>query len=112
MEGSLIHYAWGGFIDLECPGIENLYADGRADIFIYQRRIRRLPERNVQLTKSFQILDKHKIQYVLIPPARPLGYLLQHSPDWRVIYSDKVAVLFERAAANSSFCDFQCNSAW
>ncbi len=93
-------YAWGGYIVWNAPELKT-FIDGRADIFIYNGVFADFLKATA-LTKSFQILDKHKIQYVLIPPARPLGYLLEHSPDWRLIYSDKVAVLFERAAPTAA----------
>ena len=31
-----------------------------------------------------------------------LTYLLEHSPEWRMIYTDKVAVLFERTPATAA----------
>src|ERR1019366_6872102 len=48
------------------------------------------------IQNSLKILDNYQIDYALLEPAQPLSYLLQHSPAWKPIYSDKVAVLFER----------------
>jgi hypothetical protein len=55
----------------------------------------------VSIQTPFEVLDKYRIDYVLLEPKQPLGYLLQHSPTWRPIYTDKVAVLFERTPATA-----------
>jgi len=46
-------------------------------------------------------LDKYRIDYVLLERRWPLAYLLEHSPGWRLIHSDSVAVLFERTAVGA-----------
>jgi hypothetical protein len=51
------------------------------------------------IEEPFEILDKYKFDYVLMEPKQPLSYVVEHSPAWRLIYSDKVAVLFERIPA-------------
>ena len=56
----------------------------------------------VLIQGPLEILDKHKIDYILLPPAKPLTYLLEHSPAWHPIYTDKVAVLFERTPATAA----------
>jgi hypothetical protein len=38
---------------------------------------------------SLRILDEYRIDHVLILDTMPLGYLLQHTPGWRVIKSEK-----------------------
>ena len=87
-------YGWGGYIEWNAPEFKT-FVDGRADIFIYNGTFRDFLAATV-LDNSTEILDKYKIDYVLIPPKGPLNYLLQHSPSWTPIYSDEVAVLFER----------------
>jgi len=75
------------------PGI-----DGRADIFVYKGIfIDFLNAMGVE--KPFEILDKYQIDYVLVQPRQPLTYVLEHSPAWRVIYSDSIAELLERTPA-------------
>jgi hypothetical protein len=74
------------------------FTDGRADIFVYNGTFDDYIKA-VMIQAPFEILDKYRIDYVLLEPQQPLGYLLEHSPAWRPIYSDKVAVLFERSAA-------------
>ncbi len=88
---------WGGYMEWNAPELKP-FTDGRADIFVYNGTFDDYIK-VVLIQAPFEILDKYRIDYVLLEPQQPLGYLLQHSPAWRPIYSDKVAVLFERTPA-------------
>lgn len=89
-------YGWGGYIEWNAPELK-LFVDGRADVFVYNG----IFDETVKAMSgddSFEILDKYRIDYVLFQPNQPLTYLLGHSPGWRVIYKDDVAVLIERSS--------------
>jgi hypothetical protein len=88
------NYGWGGYMEWNAPQLKP-FIDGRADIFVYNGSFDDYANATV-IQKSFEILDKYRIDYALLEPDQPLSYLLQHSPAWKPIYSDKVAVLFER----------------
>jgi len=93
------NYGWGGYMEWNAPELKP-FVDGRADIFVYNGVLD--DHRNAMvLEKSLEILDKYRIDYVLLQPNRPLTYLLEHSPAWRPIYTDKVAVLLERTPASA-----------
>ncbi|MGA2373840.1 MAG: hypothetical protein ABSG11_24560 [Candidatus Korobacteraceae bacterium] len=77
------------------------FIDSRADIFVYNGAFDDYVKA-VLIQTPFEILDKYKIDYVLLEPKRPLEYLLEHSPAWHPIYTDKVAVLFERTPATAA----------
>jgi len=91
------NYGWGGFMEWNVPQFKP-FIDGRADIFVYNGTFDDAFNATV-LERSFEILDKYKIDYVFFQPKEPLEYLLEHSSSWRPIYTDKVAVLFERTPA-------------
>jgi hypothetical protein len=88
---------WGGYMEWTAPELKT-FIDSRADIFAYNGTLDDYIK-VVLIQTPFEILDKYKIDYVLLEPQQPLGYLLEQSPGWRPIYTDKVAVLFERSAA-------------
>jgi hypothetical protein len=50
--------------------------------------------------EPFAVLDKYRIDYVLLQPTWPLAYVMEHSSAWNLIYSDKVVLLFERVRAD------------
>ena len=89
-------YGWGGYMEWTAPDLRP-GIDGRADIFVYKGIF--IDFLNAMGVKQpFEIFDKYKIDYVLVQPNQPITYVLEHSPDWRVIYSDNVAELFARTA--------------
>ncbi len=100
MNGRMFNrYGWGGYMEWYAPQIKT-GIDGRADIFVYKGIFIDFLNA-MSLNKSFEVLDKYGIEYVLIQPNQPLTYLLEHSPAWQEIYSDPVAVVFERSSASA-----------
>jgi hypothetical protein len=94
-------YVWGAYMEWNAPELKPII-DGRADIFAYNGVLDD-HSKAMAMEKPFEILDKYRIDYALLNPTQPLTYLLEHSPAWRLIYSDKVAVLLERTpAANAA----------
>jgi hypothetical protein len=93
-------YAWGGYMEWYAPELQT-FVDTRGDIFTYNGII----DDYLKATgneHSFQILDKYRIDYVFLPPKRPLIALLQQSPAWRPIYTDRVATLYERVSGSGA----------
>lgn len=86
---------WGGYMEWNTPELKP-FIDGRTDIFVYNGTFDDVVNA-VQIKQPFDILDKYRVDYVLGEPRQPLTYLLEHSPNWRLIYSDDVAELFQRA---------------
>lgn len=89
-------YKFGGYMDWNSPELKP-FIDGRADIFVYNGVFDDFV-RATTLNNSFEILDKYKIDYILYEPKQPLTYLLEHSPGWRLLYSDNSTVLFQRVS--------------
>jgi hypothetical protein len=71
------------------------FADGRADVFIYNGVFEDYLKVN-GIEKPLELLDKYRIDYVLFPVDKHLCYVLDHSAGWRTIYRDKVAKLYGR----------------
>ncbi len=92
-------YGWGGYMEWHMPEVKTSI-DSRADIFIYNGVFHDFLDA-MALQHSFETLDKYRIDYILIQPKQPMSYLLENSMQWRTIYADHVAVLFERATPMS-----------
>ena len=86
--------SWGGYMEWNTPQLKP-FIDTRLDMFMYNGSFADKVKIS-SLQAPFEMLDKHKFDYVLLKPEDPLAYLLQHSAAWHPIYTDKVAVLFER----------------
>ena len=90
-------YNWGGYLIWNVRQIP-VFVDSRVDIYEYSGVFKDyLDAMGVQ--KTLEILDKYRIQYVLFEKETPLSYLLNHNAEWKVLYDDGTAVLFERAGA-------------
>jgi hypothetical protein len=86
---------FGGYMEWNAPALKP-FIDGRGDIFIY-KGVFDAYTKAVTLQDPQGVMDRYRIDYVLLERNWPLGYALKHSPEWRLIYSDKVVLLFERA---------------
>ena len=49
-----------------------------------------------------QVLEKYRVDYVVENKGDPLPNLLATQPDWKLVYQDKVAVIYVRTAAPSN----------
>jgi hypothetical protein len=100
INGRIFHPGeFGGYIEWKTPEFKS-FVDGRDSIFVSNGTFDDYVSA-VLIRQPFEVLDKYRIDYVLLEPDRPLGYLLAHASAWRLIYSDKAAVLFERAPGSS-----------
>ena len=87
-------YLWGGYLGWNDNRLK-MFVDSRVDIFEYAGVLQDYLDL-LAVKEPQSILDKYKIRYVLFPRDEPLTYALQHDPEWRVLYSDKVSILLER----------------
>ena len=91
---------WGGYMEWDAPELKP-FMDGRTDIFVFNGAFSDYLKA-VLIQSPFEVMDKYKIDYVLLETGKPPAYVLQHSAAWHPIYSDKVAVLFERSPATAA----------
>jgi len=95
LAGNFFHrYMWGGYMILFHPEVKT-FIDGRTDIFEYTGVLKDYLDAE-QLKESLRILDRYRIRYVLTSPEMPMSYLLRNNPGWKMIFSDQVAMIFER----------------
>ena len=88
-------WVWGGYLLWHMPELK-VFVDGRFDPYAAT------PVLEDYLTATGgvnpqAVLDKYKVQYVLMRPNSLLAQILQHSPGWSVRYRDKASVLLARS---------------
>jgi hypothetical protein len=85
-------WAWGGYLIWHTPELK-VFIDGRGEPYgptgVFKDYAAAISVRNPQ-----SVLDKYKVEYVLIPADSSLSNFLNNSPAWTVIYSDETSVLF------------------
>ena len=60
-------------------------------------RIKRYAEAiTLQSDDFLKLVERYGITWTLLPPDRPVVQLLDHLPDWRRLYADKIAVVHVR----------------
>jgi hypothetical protein len=87
-------YLWGGYLGWNDRAIK-VFIDSRVDIFEYAGVLQDYIDL-LGLKQPRKILDKYRICSVLFPHDEPLAYALEHDPEWRVVYRDRLCVLLER----------------
>lgn len=108
LQGNMVnYYLWGGYLEWNDPDVK-VFIDSRVDIFEYAGVLQDyldLLGSDSLVRRLDPIMQKYNVRYVLFPPgdsSNPLLrgsgliYLLQHDPNWKVAYQDKVCVLMER----------------
>jgi hypothetical protein len=96
LQGNMLnYYLWGGYLGWHNPQIK-VFVDSRVDIFEYEGVLKDYLE-ILSLNNIDSIVQKHHIRYVLFPPGEGFTYALDHDPKhWKVLYKDKVCLLFEK----------------
>jgi len=89
-------YLWGGYLNWRDPNVK-IFIDSRVDIFEYSGVLKDYLDL-LALSEPERLLDKYKIRYVLFPRNEPLTYILEHNPNWQIVYSDQLSILLERKA--------------
>ena len=96
IQGRVFHdYVWGGYLIWHTPE-SKVFIDGRWDPYaptgVFKNYCSAASNENPQA-----VLDKYRVEYVLMPPDSPLSKFLKSSPAWAALYSDQTSVLFHRS---------------
>jgi hypothetical protein len=90
------NYQWGGYLEWFLPE-QKTFIDGRGDIFEFHGVLKDYLDAT-SLHQSKEILDRYRIDYVLIETDSALAYLLDNTSGWRRTYKDDQSVIFKRTA--------------
>jgi len=99
-ERVLNRYEWGGYLIWNARKIP-VFLDSRTDIFEHHGILLDYLKAT-SINDSFAILDRYRINCVLLRPDSELIYLLKHSPEWKVQHKDAVAVLMVRGTVDGN----------
>lgn len=96
VHGRIFHeWVWGGYLIWYMPE-DKVFIDGRGDPYggngVFKDYLAAVSGESPQA-----VLDKYRVQYVLMPPDSLLVQSLKNSPEWAVRYRDKTSVLLQRA---------------
>jgi hypothetical protein len=90
-------YNWGGYLMFAVPQIP-VFVDGRTDL--YDDTLLNEWLNTTQAHNWRETFDKWHIQLVVIEHDSPLAGALREQSDWREVYADSQASIFEQKAAS------------
>jgi hypothetical protein len=88
-------YSWGGYLMQELPE-HKVFVDGRAD-FYGRELLEEFDEVTGLRTNWLGVLEKHNVQWTLMPRDHRLNAALALLPDWETAFSNQTATIFRRA---------------
>lgn len=89
-------YNWGGYLDWHLPEYP-VFVDGRTDLYDDQVLNEYLEVAHEDQGWN-QILDKYRVNFVLIERGSLLSKTLNTSKSWELVYQDDLAVIYVRAS--------------
>jgi hypothetical protein len=88
-------FMWGGYLLYRLWPEKQVFIDGQTDF--YGEDLTYTYKQTVDGQGEWQaVLDEYGVTWVILPPERTLGKLLNLSPDWERIYSDETASVWVR----------------
>ena len=90
-----VYYDWGGYAIWKLYPEYRVFVDGRADL--YGDSLLRQFKTTMQLRTGWRdVLDRWKVEAVLVPPSCALAQALLLDPNWHATYSDSKAIILLR----------------
>jgi hypothetical protein len=93
----LNHYNWGGYLIWKLYPQYRVFVDGRADLY-GDDFLNRLADIYYIRHNWKEEFAATRVCSVMLPPDAPLISALRELPEWKIIYSDKQAVILTRTA--------------
>ncbi len=90
-----VYYDWGGYAIWKLYPEYRVFVDGRADL--YGNDLLRQFQTVVQLRTGWRsVLERWRVEAVLVPPACAVAQALLLDPEWHVAFSDSKAIILLR----------------
>jgi hypothetical protein len=95
-ENLFVYYDWGGYAIWKLYPAYRVFVDGRADLY-GDDLLRQSIQTVVEIRAGWRdILDRWKLQAVLVPPSCALTQALLLDPNWHVAFRDSQAIILLR----------------
>jgi len=86
---------WGGYLIYQLHPRLKVMVDDRHDFYGEPFLKDYLRVKSLDLGWK-TVLEQQRVNWVLVPPRWPVASALKEMPEWKVLYDDKVAILFGR----------------
>lgn len=92
----LNEYIYGGYLIWAAPE-HKVFIDGRADIYDWSGILREYGRWVTIGENPKALLDKYRIDFCLVSRDAAITRVFPYLPEWKVIYSDELSVIFARS---------------
>jgi hypothetical protein len=95
-QGKMFNYfTWGGYLLYRLWPNQTVFIDGQTDF--YGETLTREYEKIISLSPEWEtLLEKHNIDWIIVPSNSTMGEEIQNERNWSVIYHDGTAVIARR----------------
>jgi hypothetical protein len=88
-------FNWGGYLEYKLWPHYNVFLDSQSDF--YGETLMREYDQIMAAKDGWKnLLDQHKVDWVIIPPNSPLASNLRSKLKWKVIYQDHTAIILHK----------------
>ncbi len=98
----LCDFSWGDYLIWKMTPETKVFIDGRYDFVYPMRVVHDYFDFFLDRPRAADVLKSYPHDFVLITPRAPARALMERSADWKLIYSDRDAMLFARADSRSA----------
>jgi hypothetical protein len=106
LRGNLLcDFSWGDYLIWRMAPASKVFIDGRYDFAYPMPVIRDYFDFKFDRPRAAAVLDAYPHDYVLMTPVSPVRELMDRRPDWKLIYSDPVVLMFARANSLAAHLD-------
>ncbi len=93
--GALLNwYGWGGYMIWSLREERKVFIDGRADLYEYPGVLQDYLAVEGLKPNAQALLSQYRVEACLFPRESPLATFLASHPDWKLVYSDEVSVIY------------------
>jgi hypothetical protein len=90
-------YAYGGYLIWAAPN-QPVFIDGRADVFESTGVLNEFGKWATLQDDPETLLNKYQIDFCMLTRQSPMVHVLPLLPNWKLVYSDDLSVIFEHIA--------------
>ena len=91
-------YEFGGYLIWTAPE-HPVFVDGRSDVYEWTGVLGEYLKWERLQSDPKTLLEKYKVNFCLLPPQSPMARVLPLLHEWKIVFSDDNAVIFERTAS-------------
>lgn len=98
LRGNILNeFAWGEYLIWHMPARSRVFIDGRFDLVYPPRIVTEYLDFFNARPGSARVLTAYPHDFVLMRPDAPASGFMMRRGDWKLVYRDRVAMLFARA---------------